>query len=228
VGASCERQFPPAGVAGRGRTWLAAGAVLAVLALVSAAFLAQRPGAPPGPDQDAGALAAQLERSLRAEDAPDAAATLRSQLQSQLERHPSDVRALVLKARLDLKEQRFDQAVTGYEKALGVANSKAVRDPGVWVEYAEAAGMQQGGTLAGKPAQLIERALALDPGHAPALDLAGSAAWEAQDFAAAARHWKRLLEQIPPASPRHGELAAAIARAQQRARLALPRPQSRS
>jgi len=218
----------PADAGGRRRTWMQAGAVLAALALAAAAFLAQRPGAPPGPDQDAGALAAQLERSLRGEDAPVAAANLQAQLQLQLQRHPSDVRALVLKARLDLKEQRFDQAVAGYEQALGVANSKAVRDPGVWVEYAEAVGMQQGGTLAGKPVQLVEKALALDPGHAPALDLAGSAAWEAQDFAAAARHWKRLLEQIPAASPRHGELAAAIARAEQRARLALPRPQSRS
>lgn len=215
--------------AGGWRRWKKTmGAALAVIAAAATVFLAQRPGAPQGSGPSADALAAQLEQTLQGQAAPVATDNLESQLQAQLRRHPSDVRALVLKARLDMEAQRFGPAAAGYEKALGVANSKAVRDPGVWVEYAEAVGMQQGGTLAGRPLQLVEKALALDPGHGPALDLAGSAAWEAQDFAAAVRHWKRLLEQIPAASPRHGDLVAAIARAEQRARLALPRPGERS
>jgi len=215
--------------AGGWRRWKKTmGAALAVLAVAAAVFLAQRPGAPQGSDPSADALAAQLEQTLQGRAAPVAADNLESQLQAQLQRHPSDVRALVLKARLDMEAQRFGPAVAGYEKALGIANSKAARDPGVWVEYAEAVGMQQGGILAGKPLQLVEKALALDPGHGPALDLAGSAAWEAQDFTAAAVYWKRLLGQLPAGSARHGELAAAIRKAEQRARLSLPRPREPS
>jgi len=201
------------------------GAALAALALALAAalFAAQR-GADPG--QDAQALMEQLERSLRGEAAPAAPADAEALLRMQLQRHPGDVRALVLMARLDMKQQRWDAAAAGYRQALAAANSKAARDPDVWVECAEAIGMQQGGTLAGEPARLVGQALALDPAHAGALDLAGSAAWEAQDFAAAASHWKRLLGQMAPGSARHGELSAAIRRAEQRARLALPPPRA--
>lgn len=200
------------------------GAALAALAFATAAvvLLVQRSGTVEAPAQDAGALALEVERALRAQGGPAMTGNLYSQLELQLERYPDDVRALVLKARLDMEAQRVDMAAAGYEKALGLPNSKAVRDPDVWAEYAEAVGMQQGGTLAGKPMQLVDKALALDPRHATALDLAGSAAWEAKDFAGAVAHWKRLLERLPAGSLRHGELAAAIRAAEQRAKLALP------
>ena len=50
--------------------------------------------------------------------------------------------------------------------------------------------------------QLVDKALSLNPEHPQALDLAGSAAWEGGEFALAARHWKRLLAQIPEGNPR--------------------------
>ncbi|MHB1122207.1 MAG: tetratricopeptide repeat protein [Ramlibacter sp.] len=209
------------GIAERRRPGLRWGAALA-LAAAAAAFLVQGSGTPEVPASDASALALEVERALQGASGPLAAGDRYAQLELQLQRHPDDVRALVLKARLDMEAQRFDLAAGGYGKALGLPNSKAVRDPDVWAEYAEAVGMQQGGTLAGKPMQLVDKALALDPRHAKSLDLAGSAAWEARDFAAATDHWKRLLERLPPGSSRHGELAAAIRAAEQRARLALP------
>lgn len=200
------------------------GAALAALALAAAAAVALVQGevTPEAGVQDASALALEVERALQAQAGPLVADNLYAQLELQLQRHPDDVRALVLKARLDMEAQRFDLAAAGYGKALALPTSKAVRDPDVWAEYAEAVGMQQGGTLAGKPMELVGKALALDPRHATALDLAGSAAWEAKDFAGAAGHWKRLLERLPPDSARHGELSAAIRAAEQRARMALP------
>jgi cytochrome c-type biogenesis protein CcmH len=92
----------------------------------------------------------------------------------------------------------------------------------VWLEYAEALGLQQGGTLVGEPAQLVAKALALAPDDPKALDLAGSAAWEQRDFKQAALHWRRLLLQLPPGSERHQPLADAISRVEQHARLAPP------
>lgn len=143
-------------------------------------------------------------------------------LEQHLRQQPADARALVMKARLDMRAQRYKQASAAFAKAVS-GPSKTANDPGVWVEYAEARGMAQGRTLVGEPLRLVERALALDAHHAQALDLAGSAAWEMHDFAAAAQHWKRLLAQLPPGSVRHDELSKAIQRAQQRAALALPR-----
>ena len=157
----------------------------------------------------------------RPDDAADTASASYVELEAHLRRQPDDARALIHKARLDMQAQRHEVAAAGYARALAGA-SKAVRDPAVWVEYAEALGMAQGGSLAGQPRQLVDKALALDGDHAGALDLAGSAAWEARDFAGAARHWRRLLEQLPAGSARHAELSAAVERAEQRSRLLLP------
>ncbi len=151
------------------------------------------------------------------------AQTLYARLQEHLARQPTDPRALVLKARLDMRAQRYPQATEAFKQALA-GRSKAANDAGVWVEYAEAVGMAQGGTLVGEPQQLVQKALSLDAHHAQALDLAGSAAWEMRDFAQASQYWQRLLEKIPPGSPRHAELSSAIQRAQQRAKLSLPPP----
>lgn len=167
-----------------------------------------------------------LSAQLRDPDAPldpSAAEHVRSELQQHLKRQPDDARAWVMKARVDMQAQRYEDAAAAYERALQ-GKSKAKGDAGLWVEYAEARGMQQGGTLAGLPSQLVDKALSLDPEHPQALDLAGSAAWEAGDYRLATVHWKRLLAQIPEDSARHVQLSSAIQRAEQRARFALPPP----
>jgi cytochrome c-type biogenesis protein CcmH len=56
--------------------------------------------------------------------------------------------------------------------------------------------MAQGQSLAGPPTKLIEKALALDPNLPKALALAGSAAMERGDYAAAVRHWEHLLKGL--------------------------------
>jgi cytochrome c-type biogenesis protein CcmH len=139
-----------------------------------------------------------------------------------LHRQPTDPRSLIFHARLDMEAQRYERAAAAYAKAVA-GRSKAANDPGVWVEYAEARGMAQGGVLAGEPARLVAKALELDGSYPQALDLAGSAAWESQDFGMAAAYWTRLLAQLPAETARYEQLSLAIQRAQQRARLSLPR-----
>ena len=211
------------GVTSRRYYWntvaLRAGAV-AVLALAVYAF--------PGNWSALGGGSTLLDGQLQGSVAPadqDASGKLYADLERHLRWQPSDVRAQVFKARLDMDARRYEQAAAGYEKAVA-GNSRAALDPGVWVEYAEARGMAQGATLAGEPAKLVQKALSLDANYPQALDLAGSAAWEARDFAGAAVHWKRLLMHIPADTPRHAELSAAIQRAEQRARVSLPVPGS--
>ena len=120
----------------------------------------------------------------------------------------------MLLARLDLDGDRFADAAAAYAKAIAVS-AKVARDATVWCEYADALGMTQGGSLSGKPRELIDHALTLEPTHGKALEMAGSAALEQGDFGAAAAYWRQLLAQLPAASPARRELAAAIARADQ-------------
>jgi cytochrome c-type biogenesis protein CcmH len=160
--------------------------------------------------------------ALRTADdvAPSAAAGI-ERLRAHAERHPRDGRAWVLLARELATRSQFADAVAAYERAL--AQPKLANDPGLWCEYADALGMAQGGTLAGRPAELVAQALALDPAHPQALEMAGSAAYEARDFRTAVVHWKALLARLPPQSSQAIELGAAIARAERLAGTTLPR-----
>ncbi len=60
----------------------------------------------------------------------------------------------MLLARLDLDGDRFADAAEAYAKAIAVS-AKVARDATVWCEYADALGMTQGGSLAGKPRELM-------------------------------------------------------------------------
>lgn len=151
----------------------------------------------------------------------DAVDPLLLKLEAHVAATPDDARAWVMLARLRLQHDQFAPAAFAYERALQ-ASAKVARDPLIWCEYADALGMAQGGKLAGKPRELIDRALSLDATHPRALEMAGSAAYEAGDFRGAARYWQQLLVLLPADSGERAQLAAAIARAEQRAKFTLP------
>lgn len=169
-------------------------------------------------------LAARLETAAAPGVAPGtgtAGASAYEELERHLKLQPKDGRALVFKARMDVQAGRFEQAALGYAAATRVAQ-RVARDAGVWVEYAEARALAQGGSLIGEPEQLLQRALDLDARHAQALDLAGSAAWERRRYAQAAALWQRLLAQTTADSERHAALLKAIGRAEMLAKVSLP------
>jgi cytochrome c-type biogenesis protein CcmH len=211
------------------RHWRLSAALLVAGAVgwAAAGLWIGRDAAQPSPDM--ARLAARLQAAgvpdaapgANAADAPVAAgASDYSELERHLKRQPRDGRALVFKARLDAEAERFDLAAQGYAEALRVS-SRVARDPGVWVEYAEARALAQGGSLVGEPEQLLQRALDLDGRHVQALDLAGSAAWERRHYAQAAALWQRLLALTPPGSERHAALVKAIGRAAMLAKVSL-------
>jgi cytochrome c-type biogenesis protein CcmH len=164
-----------------------------------------------------------LPAATAAADAPRAGpagnATL-AQLEAHVAAQPQDARAWVLLARTRLQADQFEPAASAYERALALS-PKVARDPQVWCEYADALALAQG-SLAGKPRELIERALVLDARHPLALEMAGSAAVEARDFRAAQRHWGALLAQLDPARPEHARLSAALQKVERLAQFALP------
>lgn len=145
-----------------------------------------------------------------------------ARLESHLKRQPRDARAWVLLAREQAERNDFHAAAASYEKALAVPPGKVAKDPNVLCEYADVLGMTQGGRLTGKPMEYVMQALAIDPQHRMALEMAGSEAYAAGRYAESAKHWRALLEQLPPGSEQHAQLAAAVERAQRRAGVSLP------
>ena len=152
--------------------------------------------------------------------AADADAYVR-QLRAHLEQQPRDARAWVISARLQAETGHFEEAAQAYENALALP-SKVAGDAAVWCEFADALGMAQGGRLAGRPRELIDRALALNPNHPKALEMAGSAEYGQGNYASAQHFWRPLLATLEPGSQAHAELAAAIARAERLAATMVP------
>lgn len=193
-----------AGRAARPASWRMALAVAALLPALAFAIYA-RLGEP-------GAVAAQSAAMSAATIEGVATPQFVEELVRHLDRNPRDTRGWVLLGRAESAAGRHDAAATAYAKALGIGD-KTANDPAVWCEYADALAMAQGGALAGKPRELIAHALALDPGHGKALEMAGSAAFEAGEFADAAAYWRALVAQMPEGDPMRRDLDAAITRA---------------
>src|SRR5882762_6694586 len=117
-------------------------------------------------------------------------------LAKKLEQNPNDAEGWLMLGRSYVSMERFADAATAYEHVTKLN----ANDAGVWADYAEALAMANGQRLAGKPSDAINRALQIDPKHQKALDLAGSAAYQAGDYKKAIDYWQKLLPQFPTGS----------------------------
>jgi cytochrome c-type biogenesis protein CcmH len=128
-------------------------------------------------------------------------------LAERLKSHPDEAQGWVLLARSYAALGRYAEAADAYAHADALIPDNA----DLLADYADALAMAQGKRLAGKPAELAQRALTLDPQHKKGLALAASAALEARDFNAALAYWRRLLAQVPEGSDDAKQINAIIA-----------------
>jgi cytochrome c-type biogenesis protein CcmH len=104
-----------------------------------------------------------------------------------------DALGWALLARSLLAIGRDEQALEAYAQALAQGGD---RDPAVLAQYADLLASTTG-SLEGRPLELVRQALALDPDHPQSLWLAGTAAFQDQDYPAAQRYWQRLRDVLP-------------------------------
>jgi cytochrome c-type biogenesis protein CcmH len=117
-------------------------------------------------------------------------------LAKRLQSNPSDAQGWTMLARSYGSMERFGEAVGAYAKATELTPD----DADLWAEYAFATAMAGGRKLEGKPVELIERALKIDPDNPKALGLAANAAYDAKNYQKAIDYWQRLSKQVPPNS----------------------------
>jgi len=141
-----------------------------------------------------------------------------ARLIQRLEANPNDGQAWVMLARSYLALQRYEQANAAYAKATALVQD----NPDVWADYGDALATSSGGRLAGRPAELVQRALALNPRHPKALWLAGTASFQEGDFASAVAFWERLHVLLPENSEDARIIGNNIAQARERGKEAAP------
>ena len=117
-------------------------------------------------------------------------------LAERMQANPDDMQGWLMLARSYKTMGRYEEAAAAYGKAEKVIAD----DPELLASYAETLAMASGTGLKGKPAQLIARALKLDPKQPHALFLAGAAAMEAGDKKQGIAYWEALLPQVEPGS----------------------------
>jgi cytochrome c-type biogenesis protein CcmH len=117
-------------------------------------------------------------------------------LAERMKSNPNDAQGWTMLARSYSSMEKYSEAANAYAKATEL-NPK---DADLLAEYAFATGMAGGRSLEGKPTEIINRALKVDPENAKALQLAGSAAFQAKDYKKAIDYWQRVLKKVPPGS----------------------------
>ncbi len=114
-------------------------------------------------------------------------------LAKRLETNPSDGQGWSMLARSYSSMEKYAEASNAYAKATALAPN----DADLLAEYAFANAMANGRQLQGKSLELVNQALKLDPENLKALELAGSAAFQAKDYRKAIEYWQRLLKKVP-------------------------------
>jgi len=192
VMAGAAPESPPPGPAARPSGLLLAGLAVLVLAVAGAGYWWT---GSPGLDPGAASAAAGPEGGGHEVGAEQIAA-MTEKLAAHLKEQPDDAQGWAMLARSYSVVGRNDDALPAYQKAVALAPD----DSRLLADYADALAVKNNRNLEGEPTRLVERALKLDPDNIKALALAGTAAFDRKDFAAAVAHWERLV-RIGPTDP---------------------------
>lgn len=146
------------------------------------------------PMTSAGVIVDNTSQSLAKHDsmAPGIASLLDS-LKGKLEKNPNDGPGWELLARSYVELKRHAEAAAAFEKATQLI----LDDPQLLADYADALAVVNGRKLEGKPEELVNRALRLNPHHPKALMLGATAAFNRKDYKQAIVYWERLQQDLP-------------------------------
>ncbi len=139
-----------------------------------------------------------------------------------MEKDPTNLKGWAMLARSYRILGRNEDAAKAYARAGNFIDS----DPQLLADYADTLAANANGSFVGKPLQLINQALKLDPDNLMALWLSGTASYNANNYKAAVQTWEKLAKQIPPDSDEGRAIQGSIADARAKGGLAALAPTS--
>jgi cytochrome c-type biogenesis protein CcmH len=140
-----------------------------------------------------------------------AEARITQELSKRADAHPEDLTSRYVLAQRLLVSNELKGAIAQY-RYIVVREPQAVN---VRAELAQALFFASGSQVTPEVVKEVELVLEAQPDNTTALGLAGIAAFEREDFAAARAHWQRALAQMPAGSAAAQALSAGVARAEQ-------------
>jgi cytochrome c-type biogenesis protein CcmH len=132
------------------------------------------------------------------------------QAEAKVKANPKDGDAWAILAKTYAAMGRWPEAWKSYQFAIDLLPENAALLSG----QAEALAVLNGRVLQGRPMELVNRALQLDPNDIKGLELAGFNAFQEKNFAQAATYLQNLHRQLPPEAPFAKNILAAINEAQ--------------
>ncbi len=134
-------------------------------------------------------------------------------LAERLKKEPDNANGWATLARTYYSMGRFADASAAFEKLVALVPD----DASLLADYADALAMTQGRKIAGKPKELIDRALKIDPLQWKALAMAGTDAFDRKDYKSAVELWEKLHQSLPADAPMKSQLVGSINEARSRA-----------
>ncbi len=132
-------------------------------------------------------------------------------LEDRLAREPENPMGWATLARTYYSQRDFDKAARAYGKLADLVP----QDAAVLADYADALAMTQGRKIEGRPLELVNKALAIEPTQWKALAMAGTAAFGRKDYKGAVTYWETLARTLPADSPMVAQIGNSIAEARQ-------------
>ncbi len=128
---------------------------------------------------------------------------------AKMEKDPGNLQGWAMLGRSYRILGRNEDAAKAYQRAGDFIDS----DPQLLADYADTLAANANGSFAGKPLQLINKALKLDPNNLLALWLSGTAFYNSGNYKAAVQSWEKLLQKLPPDTDEARTIKGSIAEA---------------
>lgn len=119
-----------------------------------------------------------------------------AELAARMEKNPGDTKGWVVLARSYRAMNRLPEA----ENAFNKIGDALYQDATLLAEYGDVLATRAMGNFDGKPMEIVQRALQLEPENPMAISLAATAAYNRNDFAQAVAYWEQLQKIVPPES----------------------------
>jgi len=133
-------------------------------------------------------------------------------LQEHIQENPDDVEGRVMLARSYYFLKQYQAASDEFARAVTMTGES---NPDLLADYSDALAMASGRNMAGKPYELVKKALSIDPNHQKSLWLAATATYQAKDYKTTLEYWLTLRKQFPETSDNYVQMTRNIAEVKQ-------------